>query len=103
MAKHSYMYYYKMRLPWQRGRMLRNPLLSLALRTIKPMIPLFSLALPRQCNNFAFVVSRPKLPDDLHPWLTQVNGDVRVDKDWIARHYRSDIPPEMEGWRDRVG
>jgi ubiquinone/menaquinone biosynthesis C-methylase UbiE len=102
-AKHSYLYYYKFRLPWERAMIMNNPLLRLALRAVNPMTRLLSLALPRQCNNFAFVVLRPELPGDLHPWLTQANGEIQVDKDWIANRYRSDIPPEMEGWRDRVG
>jgi len=102
-AKHSYLYYYKMRLPWERSMILNKPLLRLALRAFNPMTRLYQLVFPRQCNNFAFVVLRPDLPDDLHPWLTQENGEIQIDKSWIADRFRSDIPPEMEGWRDRVG
>lgn len=101
-AKHSYMYFYRMRLPWERSEMMNNPLLRIALRVVNPMSRLFSLALPRQCNNFAFVVLRPGLPDDLHPWLTREDGEIQVNKAWIAERYRSDIPPEMEGWRNRM-
>ena len=30
--------------------------------------------LPRQANLFAFVIEKPRLPDDLQPWM-RVEGD----------------------------
>ena len=48
------------------------------------------------CNDFAFVVLKPKLPDELHPWLTTGDGAIVPDLAWLASRYRiaPDVTPQ---------
>lgn len=44
--------------------------------------------LPRQANQFAFVVERPQLPGDLQPWMAMDGPDAVPDRAAISRKYR---------------
>jgi hypothetical protein len=45
--------------------------------------------LPRQANLFAFVIEKPRLPDDLQPWMRIEDDDLRPDPDVVGRRYGS--------------
>jgi SAM-dependent methyltransferase len=54
-----------------------SPAKRAAISLLKPAYRLFTLIFPRQQNLFAFMVDKPVLPRDLHPWLTMAGEDVR--------------------------
>ena len=43
--------------------------------------------LPRQANLFAFVIEKPRLPDDLQPWMRVADGQVGPDPEAVGRRY----------------
>jgi SAM-dependent methyltransferase len=93
-GRHRFSFFYATRVPWSRFRLLKNKVyLGLALTSIA-LVRLVGLVFPRVCNNFAFFVLKPRMPDDLFPWLTladadkSVRGNITVNKDWFTRRYR---------------
>ena len=60
---------------------------------LTPLVQCISYVFPQVSNNFAFVVLKPRLPDDLHPWLMRDNGRIAINKAWIEQRYRQ--TPQM--------
>lgn len=75
-ARHTFRYAYAVDAP--------NPvftgkstLKTLAVRTLAPVFRLYGTLLRRQSNVFGFMVEKPEIPRDLHPWLEQTDGGLR--------------------------
>lgn len=58
------------------------------LRLAGPMASVMARAVPSQANLFAFAIEKPRLPDDLQPWLRQEDGQVHPAADVIGSRYR---------------
>ena len=73
--------------PWYRFRGKWSPKAIL----VKLLTPLFLIArkMPLFANNIGFAVLKPKLPDDLQPWLKQENGEIVVDTEWVEKEWRN--------------
>jgi hypothetical protein len=67
---------------------LRNRLFALAIVIGLPVLKLIFGVFPKQANGFAFAVRKPRLPADMHPWLTYANGEVGVNAAWLSARYR---------------
>lgn len=61
-------YFYALRIPFQRLAVDGRLVLRMAARAIEPLSKLIALIAPRQCNEFAFAVSKN---GPVHPWITQ--------------------------------
>ncbi len=59
------------------------------IRALYPCFRLFTALFPKQQNLMAFFVAKPKIPEDLKPWLIvdQGSGELIVNKPWIKSHY----------------
>ena len=57
------------------------------LRLAAPVVGGLTRVFPRQANLFAFVVEKPRLPDDLQPWMRVEDGDLRPDAEVVGRRY----------------
>ena len=88
LGKHRFLYFHRSRIPWYRSRMKTRRLLDVAFVLLAPLVRGVSYVFPQVSNNFAFVVLKPSLPDDLHPWLTRDNGSIAINKAWIEQRYR---------------
>lgn len=88
LGKHKFLYFHKLRVPWYRSNMMRRRLVDVVFLLLTPLAQCLAAIFPSCCNNFAFVVVKPKVPDELHPWLKSVNGSIAINTDWIAARYR---------------
>lgn len=57
------------------------------LRVAGPVVAGVTRALPRQANLFAFAIEKPRLPDDLQPWMASAD---EPDERAIGERYRID-------------
>lgn len=80
----SHRFAYGYRFPFQRMAMSRNPLKRSAVTALSLLKRFFETALPRQGNQFGFVVRKT---ERLQPWLKRKNGRREVDLDYIHRIY----------------
>ncbi len=57
------------------------------LRLARPVVTGITHVLPRQANLFAFAIEKPRLPDDLQPWMRAEGGELQPDPEVVARRY----------------
>jgi len=91
-GRHKFHYFYAMRLNWQRARMLNNKALLAIYGLLAPVAWVFGKIFRRECNNFAFVVEKPGIPSDLHPWLEQSESRVQLNEHWMRERYAKSQP-----------
>lgn len=87
-GKHTFLYFHRLRIPWYRSQMMHSQLLNWIYLLLSPVANCIVRLLPCLSNNFAFVVIKPKLPEDLYPWLTANDGGISLNKAWVSRRYR---------------
>ncbi len=61
---------------------------SAAVSILAPVYRAFAFLFPRQQNLFAFMVRKPIIPDDVHPWLLVEEGSFRFNEEWGRRTYQ---------------
>ena len=87
-AKHRILFFHRMRIPWTQLRHRRNRAFYYAVRAAQPALRLVEAVAPRQGNNFAALIRKPRLPGELHPWLRPDDaGGVRLDSSWVRARY----------------
>ena len=86
-AKHDIQFFHRMRIPWVQLRRRRNRAFYYAVRAAQPALRVVEAVAPRQGNNFAALIRKPRLPDQLHPWLRQDGAGVRLDERWVNQRY----------------
>ena len=59
------------------------------LRLARPVVTGITRVLPRQANLFAFAIEKPRVPDDLQPWMRADGSDLRPDAEVVGRRYGS--------------
>jgi hypothetical protein len=87
-AKHQFQYLYASDVPssvsLEKGAIVKSLIINFA----KPFYKLFTIVFPKQQNLFAFYILKPKLPDDLHPWLKLESGKFKFNQEWAAQKYK---------------
>jgi len=86
-GKHHFVYRYALRVPWDQLRARKNHLFYLLVRTLLPLVKLFTALVPKQANGFAFIVLKPRVPEDLHPWLGLEEQQITINKNWATAQY----------------
>jgi SAM-dependent methyltransferase len=82
-ARHRIRFFHELELPFSVLGMRFGKPGELAARVAEPVLGLVTRVFPGQANLFAFLVSKPELPRDLQPWMTQEDGTVVPDEAWI--------------------
>ena len=88
-GNNRFLFYYALRIPWGRFRVMRNRLLGGVLMAAAPLLKLAALAFPRESNNFAFAVLKPSLPREMHPWLRSDGDTIALNREWVQSVYKS--------------
>lgn len=86
-ARHRFRYFRELELPESVVEMSR-PVRRGAVRALAPAAAAVARVLPSQANLFAFAVLKPRLPDDLQPWMRLDDGDAQPDEAWLRRRFR---------------
>ena len=89
-ARHRFVYLYGSAMPelWR----LKSAFLKRALAAVLlPVYRLLAWLAPKQQNLFAFYIAKPVVPDDLHPWLSLSDSEIRFDREWAAKVYRKNL------------
>jgi len=60
------------------------------LRAATPFVSAITRVLPSQANLFAFAIEKPRVPDDLQPWMRFDDGELRPDPEVVERRYGAD-------------
>jgi SAM-dependent methyltransferase len=87
-APHQFLYFYGMWLPWGRLRAMKNKLWLLLFTFACPFLYVAKWFYPKISNTIAFVVLKPALPAELHPWLRLEHGQFKLNQAWVLERYR---------------
>ena len=60
----------------------RSPIRRLLITLAKPAYRLWGLCFPRQQNLFGFMIEKPVLTRDIHPWLVIDGAEVKLNPRW---------------------
>jgi SAM-dependent methyltransferase len=85
---HAFAFLYALRIPWSRLQLLKNKLYLACIIAAWPVLKVFSLLSPSFCNNFGFLVLKPKAPRDLFPWIKTESGKLKLNRDWLGARYK---------------
>ena len=88
-GRHGFRFFYALNLPYEMARLKKNRLKLWILLLATPLAKVFTILFRRQCNSFAMVATRPKIPADLWPWLREHGGEVEFDQAYAAKHYKA--------------
>lgn len=77
------------RLPYSRLSRLPSRLPYRALRLFAPLLKAAMPVFPQLGNNIFFAAARPRIPQDLHPWMREGgSGEAVLDPSWLESEYR---------------
>ena len=82
-------FFHEFELPVETLGFERSRARAFALRALAPAASALARVLPSQANLFAFAVLKPRLPDELFPWLTQDGDRVLPNESWLRTHLRT--------------
>jgi SAM-dependent methyltransferase len=82
-GNHRFRFFYALNLPYAQAEMKNNSsFMPRMLRLIEPLLRLFTHVFKKQCNSFAMVAFKPRVPEDLWPWLTVEEAQIRFNPDY---------------------
>lgn len=89
-ADHTYRFFHRFRLPSKQLMRRRNLAWHGLAIVLRPLARLCNVLCPRLGNNFAAAVIKPRIPEDLFPWLQAGDGGIVLNRPWINAKYTSD-------------
>jgi SAM-dependent methyltransferase len=87
-AQHRFLFFHALRLPLG-AVALRSRARHLLLRLLHPIAGIVGSAFPFLANNICFVVLKPSLPADLHPWLRLTDSGVKLNDQWVRSRFKT--------------
>jgi SAM-dependent methyltransferase len=87
-APHRFFYFRELEIPASVLARRYNPVWGIAMRVLGPGLALVAKVFPSQANLFGFVIVKPKLPDDLYPWLEADGERIVPNERWLRSRLR---------------
>jgi SAM-dependent methyltransferase len=91
-GKHTFQFFYDLNLPYELAEWKKSSLKLRVIRVADPLLRGMTRVFKRQCNTLAMVALKPRIPEDLWPWLTVEDGQIVFNRRYADRHYK-----EIEG------
>lgn len=92
-AKHHFRFWYATRLP-DRLFKLKSRSFGAIVRLTEPLLLFLGRQSSFLANNMAFLVRKPAIPDELFPWLTGDEREIRPNVPYLADIYTTPTPDE---------
>jgi SAM-dependent methyltransferase len=87
-GRHTFRFFYALNLPYSRTQLEGDRLRLRALELAEPVLDIVTRLFKKQCNTFAMVALKPRVPDDLWPWLALDDGRVRFNRSYRPHRFR---------------
>lgn len=88
-GKHVFRFFYGLNLPFEQAKIKKTNAKLYAVRLAEPLVKAFTGIFKRQRNTLAMVAMKPRLPQDLWPWLTMGSEGIEFDRDHAAAHFKT--------------
>jgi SAM-dependent methyltransferase len=83
---HTFRFFYGLNLPFTKVEGSKSPVQLRLIELTWPAVELLTRVFKKQCNSFAMVALKPRLPDDLWPWLALEDGNVHFNREYASPH-----------------
>jgi SAM-dependent methyltransferase len=93
-GQHDFRFFYALNLPYGRTRMSKAEWKMHALHASKPVLKPLGRIFKKQCNSFAMVALKPRIPDDLWPWLKLADDNLVLDPEYAKKHFSAGSGPQ---------
>jgi ubiquinone/menaquinone biosynthesis C-methylase UbiE len=87
-VKHKFIYRYGLDEPSATKRS-KSWSKKIIINILSPIYRLVVKCFPKQQNLFAFVITKPAIPDDLQPWINIDNGVMSFNESWAAERIKA--------------
>jgi SAM-dependent methyltransferase len=87
-GKHTFRFFYGLNLPYELAGWRKSGLKLNVIRLADPLLRGFTRIFKKQCNTLAMIALKPRLPEDLWPWLELHNGKVVFNPEYADRHFK---------------
>jgi SAM-dependent methyltransferase len=88
-GKHVFRFFYGLNLPFEQAEMKKTNAKLYAIRLAEPLVKGFTGIFKKQRNTLAMVALKPRVPQDLWPWLTIGRDGIELDRAYAAAHFRT--------------
>jgi SAM-dependent methyltransferase len=88
LGKHTFRFYYGLNLPYELAGWKKSGLKLKVIRVADPFLRGFTRVFKKQCNTLAMVALKPRIPEDLWPWLTLESGSVVFNREYGRQHFK---------------
>jgi hypothetical protein len=85
---HTFRFFYAPNLPYARAEMKKGHFKLRVLQLTEPVLGAFTRIFKKQCNSFAMIALKPRIPDDLWPWLAVEDGRVHFNRGYAEGRFK---------------
>jgi hypothetical protein len=93
-GRHTFRFFYGLNLPYELAGWKKSSLKLKVVKVTGPVLRGMTRVFKKQCNTMALVALKPRVPDDLWPWLKVEDGTVGFAREYAGEHFK-----EIEGSR----
>jgi ubiquinone/menaquinone biosynthesis C-methylase UbiE len=90
LGKHIFRFFYGLNLPYEAAGWTKSRLKLYVIRAADPLLRGFTRIFRKQCNTMAMIALKPRIPEDLWPWLKLQNGRVLLNPEYAGRRFKLD-------------
>jgi len=84
-GRHRFRFFYDLNLPYERTKLEQADVKLRILELVDPLLGLFTRIFKKQCNSFGMVALKPRIPDDLWPWLAVDAGRIHFNRGYVDK------------------
>ena len=93
-GRHRFQFFHGFGGSWEQWERRAGRWGGLIVKALRPVVRMFFRLFPALGNRFAFVVLKPRIPEDLHPWVLQSNGRLELNRPWAEARFGSPPAPK---------
>ena len=86
-GEHHFRFFYGLNLPYEQAALRKSHWKWFAVRLADPFVKLFTRVFKRQCNSFAMIALKPRVPNDLWPWLELKDGVIAFKRNYARKKF----------------
>ena len=87
-GKHVFRYFYGLNLPWTVAGMEKSRLKLRVLQFADFWLQLGTKLFKKQCNSFCLITLKPRVPQDLWPWLEAPDSTIRFRRAFAEERFK---------------
>jgi len=91
-GKHTFRFFYGLNLPYELAGWKKSNMKLNVIKATDPVLRGLTRVFKKQRNTLAMVALKPRVPQDLWPWLKVEDGGVAFARDYAGQHFK-----EIEG------